>query len=1062
MVSSKLSPPRFQGLFESLPGLYLALAPDAPRFTITAVTDSYLAVTMTKREDLIGRGIFEVFSDDPAAPGSEGPRALRRSLARVIETRHPDAMAVQRYDLRRPDSEGGGWVQRWWSPVSSPMFAEDGTIEAILHRAADVTDAMIREHDPSTPAAEPKNEAMAGELILRAEELQTANEHLRNANAEITRLYEKTKELDTLKTDFFAAVSHDLRTPLSLILGPIERMLLSRELPETTLRELSVVANNARTMLGYLNELLDVAKLEAKRMEPVFANTDLAQLLRFVASHFELAARDREIQFSIDIPPSLIGEVDAEKLSRAVFNLLSNAFKHTPHRGCVRLALSEEPAGRARISVADSGPGVPLEQRGHVFQKFRRLDADTNSGIGLGLAIAQEIVQLHRGSIVLDDAPEGGARFTIEAPLQAAGAVAAAPKVNGDENAPLILVAEDNLEMNRFVSEVLSSDYRVASVFDGASALESAHLLKPDLILTDLMMPCLSGEELVRRVRESRELDAIPIVVLTAKIDEALRVQLLRGGAQDLLGKPFSSAELRARVSNLVSKKRAEDALRQSRAELDGIVSISADAIISVDEGQRILRFNEGAERIFGWSREEMIGRPLELLMPERFRGGHRALFQGFANGAVKAALMGEGRPIISGIDKTGREFPAEASISKLETPAGRILTVALRDVSRRKHAEDQQRFLAQVSESLARSLDYDQTLERVAALAVQRIADCCVLDMVEEERQPRHVHVVYRDPNTTAQSLPAEIELLLAKVSSTRSPVLTRSFMGLPLIANGRLLGAIGFQATSATAYDADSMRLAEELTLRFAPAIENARLYRVAGQAIRSRDEVLGVVAHDLRTPLGGIRMLAKRCTGQLDHERAKQYADEIGRAGERMDRLIRDLLEVTRIEGGRLAMRVSPLTVESVADDVRACCSAEVEQAGMTLVLDVESALPNVLADRDRLIQVFTNLIGNAAKFANAGSRVTLRITREREMICFSLADEGPGVSKQDLPHLFDRFWQAHRADRRGAGLGLAIVKGIVESLGGRIWVDSSPAGTTFTFVLPAQSSAESRAT
>lgn len=1060
MVDPNLNPPRFQGLFESLPGLYLALAPDAPRFTIIAATDGYLAVTMTAREDLIGRGMFEVFSDDPSAAGGEVLRELRRSLTRVIETRRPDAMPVQRYDLPRPAEEGGGFIQRYWSPVNSPVLAKDGTVEAILHRAADVTGVMMREQNLSASPSTSNTDAMAGELILRAEELQAANEQLRNANAEITRLYEKTKELDTLKTDFFAAVGHDLRTPLSLIIGPTERMLLSSELPLAARRDLSVVAHNAKTMLGYLNELLDVAKLEAKRMEPDFASTDLARMLSFVASHFELAARDQEISFFVDAPSPFLAEVDADKLSRAVFNLLANAFKHTPRGGRVRLSLEEGPANTARIAVADSGPGVPPEHRTQVFEKFRRFDSDTTSGSGLGLAIAFELVELHRGELHLDDAPEGGALFVIEVPRRVAGLSAVAPSESGEETAPLVLVAEDNVEMNRFVSETLSRDYRVVSVADGASALENARALEPDLILTDLIMPVLSGEELVRRVRETRELDTVPIVVLTAKIDEALRVELLRGGAQDFLGKPFSTAELRARVANLVSKKRAEDAVRQSRAELDGIVSISADAIISIDEEQRIIRFNEGAERIFGWSREEMLGRPLELLMPERFRGGHRQLVERFAAGPVKATLMGEGRPIIAGLDKHGREFPAEASISKLETADGRILTVALRDVSRRKRAEDQQRFLAEVGETLARSLDYDQTLERVAALAVKQLADASMLDLVEEERLPRRVQVNYRDP-TRAQSSPLDpVQPLMAEALRTRSAQLTRAFIAVPLIANGRLLGTIGFAALDESiAYDAESVRFAEELARRFASAIENARLYRVASQAIRSRDEVLGVVAHDLRTPLGGIRMLAKRCSSSIDQERAKQYAAEIGRAGERMDRLIRDLLEVTRIEGGRLTMHVAPLSVESIADDVRTCCGADVEQAKMRLAIEVQPGLPQTLVDRDRLIQVFTNLIGNATKFANEGSQITVKIIGDRDMIRFSVADQGPGVSKQDLPHLFDRFWQAHRADRRGAGLGLAIVKGIIESLGGRIWVDSSPAGTTFSFVLPAQNPSES---
>ncbi len=517
-------------------------------------------------------------------------------------------------------------------------------------------------------------------------------------------------------------------------------------------------------------------------------------------------------------------------------------------------------------------------------------------------------------------------------------------------------------------------------------------------------------------------------------------------------------------------------------AILAGIVTISADAVVCVDEEQRIIFFNEGAESIFGWEAAEILGNSLEMLIPDRFRATHAGHVRQFGESGTRARRMGE-RGRISGLRKNGEEFPAEAAISHLRGPAGNVYAVVLRDITERRRAHETQRFLAEAGEILASSLGFDATLRNVTRLTVPHLADACIVN-VYQGGELRGVAASHLDPARAIELEKRRLELPIdlagehpvAEVIRTgRSIVLggpeshaplpdlvdifgsmPSAGMVVPLVARDQLLGVIGLYRETSS-YDATDAFLAEEIARRAALAMDNARLHDLVHTGIRARDDMIGIVSHDLRNPVNAVKML----TGvMLDREREEplssemvEYATIIRQAAEQMDALIRDLLDVTRVEAGRLKVDANPADTEELLSDALRTLAPVAGARSLKLRLDAPDDMPAVMADKGRIDQALSNLIGNAVKFSSPGSEIVVTVRVLEDEMVFSVADRGRGMTPEQLGHAFDRFWQSSRTDRQGAGLGLAITKGIIDAHGGRIWAESVPdAGSTFYFSLP----------
>ncbi len=430
---------------------------------------------------------------------------------------------------------------------------------------------------------------------------------------------EALAELDRAKTLFFSNVSHEFRTPLTLMLGPLEGILSAGNLPAENSAQLAMVHRNGLRLLKLVNTLLDFSRIEAGRVQAAYEPTDLAALTADLASLFRSAVERAGIRLQVDCPP--LPEpvfVDRDMWEKIVLNLLSNAFKYTLQG---EIAVEIKAAGdRVELSVRDTGIGIAADELPHIFERFHRTpnsQARTNEGSGIGLAFVQELVKLHGGSISVNSTPGEGSTFTVSISLgkahlpaelvhparrQVSNALGAGPFIEealrwlpasdsalspgglptvrevesishssrrdskaSDFAVPRILLADDNADMRDYIQRLLRENYEVEAVADGEAALERARQSAPDLILADVMMPRLDGFGLLQRLRGDEALKSVPVILVSARAGEEARIEGLQAGADDYLVKPFSARELSARVAAHLAMAR----MRREAAETE-------------------------------------------------------------------------------------------------------------------------------------------------------------------------------------------------------------------------------------------------------------------------------------------------------------------------------------------------------------------------------------------------------------------------------------------------------------------------------------------------------------
>ncbi|WP_437916764.1 ATP-binding protein [Sorangium sp. So ce302] len=570
------------------------------------------------------------------------------------------------------------------------------------------------------------------------------------------------------------------------------------------------------------------------------------------------------------------------------------------------------------------------------------------------------------------------------------------------------------------------------------------------------------------------------------------RVLWLHSGVH-LVNDSAGAPRLQGVSTDVTPAKEVEARVREQLEFTRAVTGSIGEGVIAMDREGRITFFNPAAERLLGWTTEEVVGRRVQEVVQIRRADGTSVPDEDHP--ALRAIHTGE--PVRSDEDVVSRRDRAALHVSCTFAPlqrAGQVSGAVLvfRDIMEVKRAEQVQRLFAEVSAVLASSLDYAETVSTVARLSVHALADLYFVDLVDENGRVERLAPTSADP--AKQRLTERMEDFAqrpgretpqAKVMRTGEPLLipeiTESAVGaaahdpghrgslraggagavmvVPLVARGRTIGTLTFvTAEPSRRYSAADLVVAEEVARRAATAVENARLYQHAQRAIRTRDDFLAIVSHDLKNPLSAILTAAALLMRTLpaDEQGApdRRKAEVILLAAQRMLRIIGDLLDVAAIESGRLSMEKRRHAAGALVHD-----AIEMERALATqkhLVLEGEihgGGGFEVLCDRERVLQVFANLIGNAIKFTAEGGAITVRAEPRGDEALFAVADTGAGIRADELPHIFDRFWQVAETARLGTGLGLTIAKGFVEALGGRIWAESQlGAGATLFFTLP----------
>ena len=534
----------YRVLFEGAPDLYLVLDPD---LRILTANDAYLEATMTRREEILGRNVFDVFPENPDDPGGTGVTNLAASLRRVRHDRTPDTMAVQKYDVRRRPEEGGGFQMRYWSPVNVPVLDQDGELTYIIHRVKDVTDyvqlnQLDGKQQVTTSELAQRAAAMELELWRRSQELQEVNRDLREANS--------------AKSEFLSRMSHELRTPLTAIQGFAE-LLQMAEVGVENRRSLDMVLTASEHLLALVDDVLDLSKIETGHVSILRESVSVRLVLESATNLMQpiAAGRDVTIQPPDLLPGSEWVVADRQRLQQVFINLISNGIKYNRAGGEVRLSAQPIGSDRVRIGVNDTGKGLDESSLAKLFVPFERLDAGLTGveGTGLGLALSRKLVEAMGGRLGVESKPGEGSDFWAELRRSPAAMREAPSSEQGKlftrrtyEAQRCLLYVEDTVANMQLVEGVLERrpSVRLIPAMLGQLGLDLAREYRPDLILLDVHLPDLDGAEVLRQLGTDPTTRDIPVVVLSADATQHRIDNLMAAGARAYLTKPIGVRRL--------------------------------------------------------------------------------------------------------------------------------------------------------------------------------------------------------------------------------------------------------------------------------------------------------------------------------------------------------------------------------------------------------------------------------------------------------------------------------------------------------------------------------------
>jgi len=767
--------------------------------------------------------------------------------------------------------------------------------------------------------------------------------------------------IDRSKTAFFSNVSHEFRTPLTLMLGPLEDLLGKSNLDTDSRSSVEATHRNALRLLKLVNNLLDYSRVEAGRAQAAYQKIDMCELTTDLASSFRSIIEKAGMELLVDcrLPKDDIF-VDRQMWEKIVLNLLSNAFKYTL-QGTISVNLAQE--GRSVVlRVSDTGVGIPETELPHMFERFHRVENSagrTHEGTGIGLSLVHELVHLHGGQITVESTEGLGSTFIVQLPvgkhhlpqehvldtnketdstalkgafiqeafsilqddvktvasgtiIKETGDLSGHRDISEDKDTN-VLIVDDNGDMRAYLKRLLEPYFTITTAVNGAEALKIIKTSKQDLVLSDVMMPVMDGKSMLKILRDYPETNTLPVIFLSARAGEEARIDGLEAGADDYLVKPFSAAELltkvRAQIKIIKVRGQANKELEQANDILNLAMEAAGMGIWRTEWGTDELLVSDRARHIHAIPLGIRLSfdETLAVVVPE-----HRDRFQQ----AILTAVNNKG-----GFSENYQIQPFDGSKRKWLNSTGKV--------------------------------ELDEAGEVKSVIGT-------ILDITEMKE---------------------------------------------------------------------DEIR----------------------------KNDFIGMVSHELKTPLtslSGYAQLLYMHARKNEDAFAKEKLDKMANQFKKMNTLINGFLNVSRLESGKIQLNKANFEINALVSEMIEETELHMINHRISFIkgIDVE-----IIADRDKIGSVLSNLLGNAIKYSPDSAPIEVSTKSEGNVVAISIKDQGFGIKKADQARLFDRYYRANNdSNISGFGIGLYLSAEIIERHGGNIWVESEfGKGSEFIFSLPKDS-------